>query len=51
MLNEYFRPYQSDLTINESALVELTETHLSTANDDTSDTLQEIEDGEGTEAT
>ena len=45
MLNEYYRPYQNDLTLEESALEELVTNYLTTHNDDTSDNLQELHDG------
>lgn len=45
MLNEYYRPYQNDLTPEESALEELVTNYLTTHNDDTSDNLQELHDG------
>ena len=45
MLNEYFRPYQYDMLPEESALVEYVTDYLATNNDNTSDTLQELQDG------
>lgn len=45
MLNQYYRPYQNDLTPEESALEELVTDYLTTNNDDTSDNLQELQDG------
>lgn len=46
MLNEYYRPYQNDLTPEESALTELVTDYLNTSNDNTMDTLEELQNGE-----
>ena len=45
MLNEYYRPYQNDMTIEDSAIIELVTNYVTTNNDNTSDTLQELQDG------
>lgn len=45
MLNEYYRPYQNDLLPEQSALVELVTDYLNTYNDNTGDTLDELQDG------
>ncbi len=45
MLNEYYRPYQNDMTVDDSALIELVTNYVTTNNDNTSDTLQELQDG------
>lgn len=45
MLNQYYRPYQNDMTIDESAAIELVTNHLTNYNDDTSDNLQDLQDG------
>lgn len=45
MLNETYRPYQHDITPEESALYELVTNYLNVSNDDTSNTLQELQDG------
>lgn len=45
MLNQYYRPYQNDITVEQSALIELVDNYLTTHNDDTSNTLQELQNG------
>lgn len=45
MLNEYYRPYQHDMTLEESALTELVTNYLNMSNDDTSNNLQELQQG------
>lgn len=45
MLNQYYRPYQNDMTPEQSALIELVTDYVTTYNDDTSNTLQELQDG------
>lgn len=45
MLNEYFRPYQNDLTLEESALEELVTDYVTTGNDNTIDTLEDLQNG------
>lgn len=45
MLNEYYRPYQHDMILEESALVELITDYKTTHNDNTSDTLEELQNG------
>lgn len=45
ILNEYFRPYQNDLTPEYSAIVELTTDYSYTSYDNTGDNLQDIHDG------
>jgi LCP family protein required for cell wall assembly len=44
-LNEYFRPYQQDMTLEDSALIEVVTDYLNVSNDDTANTLQELQDG------
>lgn len=46
MLNQYYRPYQHDMILEESALAELITDYLTTHNDNTSNTLEEIQGGE-----
>lgn len=45
MLNEYYRPYQNDLIIDDTTIVELVTDYLTTSNDDTSDTLEDLQNG------
>lgn len=45
MLNEYYRPYQHDLILEESAITELITDYLTTGNDNTIDTLEELQNG------
>jgi LCP family protein required for cell wall assembly len=47
LLNEYFRPYQPDLTYDSLPITEIVESDYQTTDiyDDTQDTLQEIADG------
>lgn len=45
MLNEYYRPYQHDLLPEESGLTELVTNYLSTGNDNTMDTLEDLQNG------
>lgn len=45
MLNEYYRPYQYDMIPEQSALVELVTNYSTTHNDNTSDNLQELQQG------
>ena len=46
LLNEYFRPYQMDMELYNSALMELTTNYLNTSNDNASDTLEDIYNGD-----
>lgn len=43
MLNEYYRPYQSDMTSYDTAIVELITDYSYTGYDDTGSTLEELE--------
>ncbi|MBQ8296675.1 MAG: LCP family protein [Ruminococcus sp.] len=45
MLNEYYRPYQHDLILEESALEELITDYRTTNNDNTMDTLEDLKNG------
>lgn len=45
MLNKYYRPYQHDMTLPESAIVEIVTDYVTNSYDNTSDTLQELQDG------
>ncbi len=45
MLNQYFRPYQHDMLPEESAIEELVTDYLAHDNDNTSDTLDELQEG------
>ena len=45
MLNETYRPYQHDITSEESALYELVTNYLNVSNDGSFNTLQELQDG------
>ncbi|MBE6862294.1 MAG: LytR family transcriptional regulator [Ruminococcus sp.] len=45
MLNKYYRPYQHDMTLPESAIIEIVTDYVTNSYDNTSDTLQELQDG------
>lgn len=45
ILNEHFRPYQNDLTPEQSAIVELVTDYTYTSYDNTGDTLQDLQEG------
>ena len=44
MLNEYYRPYQSDMTSSDTAIVELITDYSYTGYDDTGSTFDELEE-------
>ena len=46
LINENFRPYQLDMGIYNSALTELVTDYLNVSNDNASDNLQDIQDGD-----
>lgn len=46
MINEYFRPYQLDMGEYNSALIELVTDYLNTSNDNASDNLKDIQNGD-----
>lgn len=45
MLNKYYRPYQHDMTLPKSAIIEIVTDYVTNSYDNTSDTLQELQDG------
>lgn len=46
LINEYFRPYQLDMGLYNSALTELVTNYLNVSNDNDSDNLEDIQNGD-----